>query len=215
MPFSADHFSKLPIVGIIRGLAEEGVEQLLSIYVEEGFTTLEITMNTANAPEMIKKALNNFGNQLNVGAGTVRTAQELEAALAAGAQFIVTPIVEAAVIEQCLEQSIPVFPGAYTPTEIYHAWRMGATAVKVFPASIGGIEHVKAVKAPLEMVPLLPTGGVNANNLGQFFDLGIYGVGMGSQLFPKALIANKDWEGVRTQLVRVKKAYESWKEGTD
>jgi len=209
--FSQEIFEALPIVGIIRGIDKRKAEKVFLLYEKVGFSTIEITMNTAGAPAMIKQLIENFGGKLNIGAGTVRTLEELNQALQAGAQFIVTPIVDKEVINNCVAKSIPIFVGAYTPTEIFQAWKWGATAVKVFPSITGGITHIKAVKAPLEMIPLIPTGGVTADNIAQYFDLGIQGVGMGGQLFPKVIIEQENWEGLENQLQKVKQAYLQWK----
>lgn len=209
--FSQAKFEEMPIVGIIRGIAKDKAARVFALYEKVGFSTIEITMNTEGAGEMITHLVASFAGRLNVGAGTVRTMEELDEALQAGAQFIVTPIVNQAVIEKCAAKNVPIFVGAYTPTEIFQAWQWGATAVKVFPTITGGTTHIKAVKAPLEMIPLIPTGGVNIDNIPEFFDLGIYGVGMGGQLFPKTMIEQENWEELEQQLQKVKQAYLQWK----
>lgn len=210
--FSEERFRRMPIVGILRGYTPYEVERLIQIYMDCGFTTIEVTMNSDHAGPMIRKLVAEYGERLNVGAGTVRTMEELHQALQAGAQFIVTPIVDPQVISTCVACQIPIFPGAYTPSEVYQAWKLGATAVKIFPAVTGGLTHIKAIRAPLEMIPLVPTGGVGAHNLGDFFDAGVVGVGMGSQLFPGKHVEAGDWESVRTQMMEVKSAYDSWSE---
>lgn len=201
----------MPIVGIIRGIDKSKAETVFALYEKVGFSTIEITMNTDGASEMIAHLVESFAGRLNVGAGTVRTMEELNGALNAGAQFIVTPILDKAVIKTSVAKNIPIFVGAYTPTEIFQAWQWGATAVKVFPTITGGVTHIKAVKAPLEMIPLIPTGGVTVDNIGEYFDLGIEGVGMGGQLFPKIMIEQENWEGLEHRLEQVKQAYLQWK----
>src|SRR5690606_4889291 len=94
--------------------------------------------------------------------------------------------------------SIPVFPGAYTPTEIYRAWSLGASMVKVFPATRLGVEYIKEVLAPLNQIKLLPTGGVTPDNFSDFLKAGAKGFGIGSHLFPKHIIDKEDWDGLRT-----------------
>lgn len=214
MGFSIQRFKEFPIIGILRGIASERAAQVFKICREEGVTTLEITMNTPGAAAMIQAAALEFSTELNIGAGTVRTLHELDTALNAGAQFIVTPIVNPDVIKSCVAQQIPVFPGAYTPTEIFTAWQLGATAVKIFPATTGGLAHLKAIQAPLEMIPLIPTGGVTPENLAAFLDAGVYGIGMGSQLFPEKIIAQENWAQLRLQIRQVKQAFEHWKRKT-
>ncbi|MEJ7779778.1 MAG: bifunctional 4-hydroxy-2-oxoglutarate aldolase/2-dehydro-3-deoxy-phosphogluconate aldolase [Daejeonella sp.] len=196
--FSWDEFSKVPVVGIIRGLTFDQVRQVLPVYITSGLTTIEITMNTRSAKEIISYAADHFSGQLNIGAGTVCSEKDLDIALSSGAQFIVTPIVSAHVITGCAEMGIPVFPGAFTPTEIYHAWELGASMVKVYPATSLGPEYIKDVKAPLNHVKLLPTGGINLSNLGDFMKAGADGVGVGSQLFHTQHINNQDWQALET-----------------
>lgn len=202
--FSAEQFAKVPVVGIIRNLGSEEVEAVLPIFVEAGLTTVEITMNTSGAADLIRNALNLYAGRLNVGAGTVRTDADLDAALTAGAQFIVTPTLNEAIIRRCVDQNIPVFPGAFTPTEIEQAWKLGATMVKVYPAGVLGPDYIRDVKAPLADVKLLPTGGIGAENLSAFLKAGADGVGMGGQLFDKSMIKNRDWDGLKRHFDHVR-----------
>lgn len=204
-------FQALPIVGILRGIRMEELPAILEASVAARLSTLEITMNTPGVSEMIQLASETYGHRLNIGVGTVRNEAELDLALEAGAQFVVMPILDQTVIQRCKEAEIPVFPGAYTPTEVYRAWEWGATAVKVFPAGLGGVRLIKAIQGPLDHIPLIPTGGVTKENLGEFFDLGVRGVGMGGKLFPKALIQQQDWDGLTNHLAQVVGAYQDWK----
>lgn len=192
--FSWDLLEKMPIVGILRDFPAKQVEKLSACYATSGLTTLEITMNSEGAAQAIASLQKSFQGQLNIGAGTVCTLEELEKALEAGAQFIVTPIVDELVINRCVSNNIPVFPGAYTPTEIYKAWSLGAGMVKVFPASKLGPDYIKEVLAPLNHIKLMPTGGVSLENLRDFMKAGAKGLGIGSQLIPKSLVENNDWE---------------------
>lgn len=209
--FSSLLLEQLPIIGILRGFSEEKVIQILYCCIQEGFTTVEITMNTNFSTDIIRKAVAQFGTVLNIGAGTVCTLEELNAALDANAQFIVTPIFQAPVVQACHQLKIPIFVGAYTPTEIFQAWQAGATAVKVFPAAIGGLAYIKAIKEPLHQIPLVPTGGVSAENIAEFLNVGVYALGMGGQLFPKSIIESGDWQALCQQLAKTKAAYENWK----
>ncbi|MCE7060347.1 bifunctional 4-hydroxy-2-oxoglutarate aldolase/2-dehydro-3-deoxy-phosphogluconate aldolase [Dyadobacter sp. CY343] len=195
--FSETLFEKAPIVGIIRNVALEDVKQILPIFREAGLTTVEITMNTPDAAEMISWAIANESEGLNIGAGTVCTKDDLEAALEAGAQFIVTPVINKKVIKSCVKKGIPIFPGAFTPTEIYNAWTLGATMVKIYPATSLGPEYIKDLKAPMNQLKLLPTGGVGLENMTAFLNAGANGLGIGGQLFDKKLIEAKDWAGLK------------------
>ena len=194
--FSWNGFSKVPIVGIIRNLSFDTIEKILPIYLSAGLTTIEITMNNQAAEEIIRFAADKYKGQLNVGAGTVCNTDELDLAIRAGSQFIVTPILDPDVVRACVSKNIPVFPGAYTPTEIYQAWKLGASMVKVYPATSLGPEYIKDVKAPLNKIKLMPTGGINLDNIQTFIKAGADGLGIGSQLFDKTLIKDENWEGL-------------------
>ena len=171
---------------------------ILPIYREAGLTTIEITMNTPDAEKMIRYAVENEQQGLNIGAGTVCTKDDLKKALEAGAQFIVTPILDKKVVKACVKNETPIFPGAFTPSEIYKAWSLGASMVKVFPATQMGPSYIKELKAPLNQLKLLPTGGVSLDNMAEFFNAGADGVGMGGQLLDKKLIQEKEWDKLKT-----------------
>ncbi len=187
--FSWERFNAVPIVGILRNYPLEQVERLAEEYAGSGLTTLEITMNSPDAVATLSSLVKTFGKLLNIGAGTVCTLKDLDRALDAGAGFIVTPILDKAVIRACVKKKIPIFPGAYTPTEIYKAWSLGASMVKVFPATVLGPGYIREVLAPLEQLKLLPTEWGQRGELHMdFLRAGAKGVGMGSHLFPRRTI---------------------------
>ncbi len=196
-PFDQTLFDALPIVGIMRNFPPARLQPVVEVYQSAGLSTLEITMNSEGAVQTIKNLRERWGDKMNIGAGTVVTTEDLEAALDAGAQFIVAPIVSKAVIKTCAKRAVPVFPGAMTPTEIYKAWYWGATMVKVFPARTFGPAYIKDVLEPLNKLKLLPTGGVSPENFADFLKAGAAGVGMATALFPKEMIEKEDWEGLR------------------
>ncbi len=200
--FSWELFSKAPLVGIIRNVSPDDVKRILPIYREAGLTTVEITMNTPGATDMIRYALENEHYGLNIGAGTVCTRDDLDAALDAGAQFIVTPVLSKKVIKSCVKKGVPVFPGAYTPTEIFQAWSWGASMVKIYPATALGPGYIKDVKAPMNQLKLLPTGGVSLENMEAFLKAGANGLGIGGQLFDKKLIQDKNWDGLKAHFLQ-------------
>lgn len=201
--FSWDKFNETPVVGIIRGFSLEKVLEIIPTYIEAGFYTVEVTMNTENVSGIISAIAEKFPN-INVGAGTVCNMADLKKALDAGSQFIVTPVLDEEVIKYCVENKIPVFPGCYTPTEIYKAWTLGADAVKVFPATQLGVKYIKDVLGPLDQIKLLPTGGVSKENIGSFFDLGCVGAGMGGSLFDKNIIASGDTAQLKQHFTEIK-----------
>ena len=198
--FSLQKFLTLPVIGIIRGLTLEETLGILPYYIKAGFTTVEITMNTPNAEQMIRVIADQYKGVLNIGAGTVCTDKELDLALEAGAQFIVMPIINESVIKSCVQEKIPLFPGAYTATEIFQAWALGATMVKVFPASSLGPEYIKDLRGPLNHIKLVPVGGVNFDNCLDYMKAGASGLGIGSQLFDTQKIRDKNWKELSNTL---------------
>ena len=186
--FSWTKFYAMPIIGIMRNIPENYTEPVLSAFYNAGFTRVELTMNSAGFEDGLKTTLALFKGKLNIGAGTVCNMQDYEKAVSIGAQFIVTPILDENIISACRENKIPVFPGAYTPTEIYKAWKTGADMVKVFPATAGALDYIKAVKGPFPDIKLLPTGGIHLENCIDFLKAGASGLGVGSGLFNPSLI---------------------------
>ncbi len=205
--FSWEKYNQTPVVGIMRGFSMEQIREIIPTYIESGFYTVEITMNSEGAETSIATLLKEYP-ELNVGAGTVCNMDDLKRALDAGSQFIVTPVIDEEVIKHCVKNNIPVFPGAYTPTEIYKAWSLGANAVKVFPATQLGVKYIKDVLGPLNTIKLLPTGGVDKNNINDFFNIGVVGCGMGSSLFDKKIIASGDKAALKEHFEIIKKGTE-------
>jgi len=194
--FSWELFDKMPIVGIIRNLTVADINFVLPIYKQAGFTTIEITLNTPEALSVISSLALEYKGELNVGAGTVCTIDDLTDAVNAGANFIVTPIFKAEVVKKCVSMEVPIFPGAFSPTEIYEAWELGASMIKLYPASVVGPAYVSAVLAPLNKVKLMPTGGIHLSNMLAFMKAGATSLGIGSELFDKKIIQKRDSEAM-------------------
>lgn len=210
--FSWEAFEKIPVVGILRNMPPQHMQKLFAVYLDAGLSTLEITMNSAGATETISSLVETFGNRLNIGAGTVCTLQDLDQALDAGAQFIVTPVLKKSIIKACVKHKVPVFPGAYTPTEIYRAWELGASMVKVFPAGQLGTGYIKEVLAPLDHIKLLPTGGINQQNFSEFLQAGASGLGMGSHLVPRSMVEKEQWDELRVHLAGFVEKYHHFRQ---
>ncbi|MDD4900293.1 MAG: bifunctional 4-hydroxy-2-oxoglutarate aldolase/2-dehydro-3-deoxy-phosphogluconate aldolase [Candidatus Omnitrophica bacterium] len=189
-------FRAQPILGIVRGIKHDRVEPLIEAVVESGLQTLEITMNTADAPALIRKAKKAAQKRLVLGAGTVLSMQDLQAALDAGATFIVMPVLIKEVVAYCVKNAIPVFPGALTPQEIYAAWKEGATMVKVFPAKFFGPEYLREIKAPLEKIELLACSGVTPQNMREYFSCGASAISFGASVFKKEWLEQGDFNKI-------------------
>ncbi|KJL22988.1 KHG/KDPG aldolase [Microbacterium oxydans] len=165
--------------------------------LDAGVSVLEVTSNTPGAAEVIATLVAEGATE--VGMGTVRTVEHVSMAVDAGASFIVTPAVSLEVGAAAGAAGLRWYPGAATPTEIETAWRGGASAVKVFPAGVlGGVRFIREVRAPLDDVPLIPTGGVHAEDIPHYLAAGALAVGVGSPLLGDA-VATGDLRGLRAR----------------
>lgn len=184
------------LLGIVRSATPvDLVEVCRSLFVG-GVKCVEITLNSPGALHAIERVRADLPAGCLIGAGTILDVETAKQALAAGAQFIVTPIVDLPTIELVHSRSIPIIPGAYTPTEIYTAWKAGATMVKLFPAQSIGPGYLKEVLLPLPEIRLCPTGGVNLENARDWLDAGAASLGVGSALMPKDKIAAGDFMAI-------------------
>jgi 2-dehydro-3-deoxyphosphogluconate aldolase/(4S)-4-hydroxy-2-oxoglutarate aldolase len=206
-PFNDTLFRSMPIVGILRFFPRAQVEQLVPAVMAGGLVNLEVTLNSPGAADLIRLTRDVLGDRGNVGAGTVTSMEGLKLALDAGASFIVTPVVLPEVIRACVDSGVPILPGAMTPTEIFTAWSLGATMVKVFPADQLGPSHLRAVKAPFPEIRLMPTGGVTVETLPAFRDAGADAFGVGSPLFDSRQVAAGNWDWFRVRASQFREAY--------
>jgi 2-dehydro-3-deoxyphosphogluconate aldolase/(4S)-4-hydroxy-2-oxoglutarate aldolase len=168
------------IVAIIRGANPADVLKIAEALYAGGIKILEITMNSSDPLAVIEATADKLGDKMIIGAGTVLNVNAADAAIQAGAQFILSPIVDIDVINTAKKQGIIVIPGAHTPTEIVHAYKNGGDIIKVFPAT--SPDYIKNILGPLPQIPLLPTGGVNLENIKQYKKAGAVGFGIGSSL---------------------------------
>jgi len=192
------------IVAIVRLESGEKLLKVAEALKAGGITVIEFTLSTPGALEVIKDASIHFGGEVFLGAGTVLDAETARMAILAGAEFIVTPTVNLETISMCKRYGKPIVAGAMTPTEMLTAWEAGADLIKVFPVSnIGGADYIKAVLAPLPQMRLVPTGGVNTDNVPEYFKAGAAAVAVGGSLVDKKAVANNDWEGITRKAQRL------------
>ncbi|MGC4095366.1 MAG: bifunctional 4-hydroxy-2-oxoglutarate aldolase/2-dehydro-3-deoxy-phosphogluconate aldolase [Polyangiaceae bacterium] len=169
------------VVAVIRAASVDAALAASHALVRGGVTGIEITFSTPGAAEAIARTRHELSNAL-VGAGTVLELSDLDAACDAGASFLVSPHTEARLIARAVERGVPFLAGALTPTEVVQAFRAGATCVKLFPGSAVGPSYLKALRGPLPHIPLMPTGGVDEQNLKDWLAAGAVAVGMGGNL---------------------------------
>ena len=158
-----------------------------------GFRAIEITFSFAGAADAIAKLADNNDSDLLLGAGTILNRDQVREAVSAGARFLVSPCVLPEVIDAAHELQVAIIPGAFTPTEIYTAYSLGADIVKIFPAVKFGPEFLRAVRGPLPNIPIMPTSGVDASNVAEWFRAGAVAVGAVSSVLEPELIRSGNW----------------------
>jgi 2-dehydro-3-deoxyphosphogluconate aldolase / (4S)-4-hydroxy-2-oxoglutarate aldolase len=185
------------IVAVVRALSAEQVIPLAEALVAGGIHAVEITMTTPDAIEAIRHACKHFGDRALIGVGTVLNAATAREAIAAGAEFVVSPIARPEIAQAAAAAQRPVMLGAYTPTEAQLVHESGADFVKLFPADTLGIAYIKALRAPLPHLKIVPTGGVTIENIAEFFQAGCVAVGAGSSLISREILQQNDWKQLK------------------
>ena len=184
------------VVAVIRAQSATQLQDIAKALIDGGVIGIEVTMSTPKAIAGIEKLVDTLGDKAVVGVGTILDAATCAAAIHAGAEFVVSPVTVAAVIETTRKLGKVSIPGAFTPTEIITAWTAGADVVKVFPATALGPQYLKDLLAPMPFLKLTPTGGVDAKNAGEWIKAGAVAVGAGSSLVTKDALAKGDWAAI-------------------
>src|SRR3954469_15132075 len=184
------------VVAILRAENASRAEAVVDVLLQNGIRSLELTMTTQGALEVVERLAATVPDGTDLGMGTVLTAEQVERAVDAGARFVVSPSVVPEVIDAARRHGIASYPGAFTPTEIHAAWTAGASAVKLFPGGALGPDYLKAVRAPLPDIPLVPTGGIAVEAVGGWLDAGAAAVGLGSPLIGDAMAPDGDLDGL-------------------
>jgi len=184
------------IIAVVRAQRAEQVIPLSEALIAGGVIAIEITMTTPNAIEAIRQAREKVGERAVIGVGTVLTEKVCRDAIEAGAEFVVTPICRTEFVAIARAADRPIMLGAYTPTEAQMAHEAGADFIKIFPADTLGPGYVKALRAPLPHLKIVPTGGVDVNNVGDFFKAGCAAVGVGGSMVTAKMLQEGDWAGL-------------------
>ncbi len=185
------------IVAVVRSDSSESLVKVVAALAEGGVSAAEVTFTVPDAVDVIRQVRREVRDAVVLGAGTVLDPETARAALLAGAEYIVSPIVNLEVIRLCRRYDKVAMPGAFTPTEVVTAWEAGADVVKIFPADVGGASYLKALRGPLPQVRLMPTGGVDLNTAESFLQAGACCLGVGSALVDPKAIAGGDFTRIR------------------
>jgi 2-dehydro-3-deoxyphosphogluconate aldolase/(4S)-4-hydroxy-2-oxoglutarate aldolase len=178
---------ELGLLAVLRGPSPELTVKMVEALVAGGVLGIEITYSTPNAEDVVRGLSSKFGSNIVLGMGTLTKPEQALSAKEAGANFLVSPICEPGLVKSMVASELLTMAGALSPTEVFQAYSLGVDVVKIFPGSLGGPAYVKALKGPFPYIPMMPTGGVSAGNVAEWFKTGVIAVGAGSELCPPQL----------------------------
>jgi 2-dehydro-3-deoxyphosphogluconate aldolase/(4S)-4-hydroxy-2-oxoglutarate aldolase len=201
-----ERVERLGAVAVVRLHSTEAAIRVADALHAGGVTALEITVTVPDAFAVISAVARRFGDEVCVGVGTVLDVETVRGAVAAGAQYVVSPVFRPSLIAESHRLGVPAMPGAITPTEMLTAHEAGADIVKIFPADTFGPGYIKSVLAPMPFLRLMPTGGVTPENVGSWLAAGAVAVGLGGSLVDASLVAKGDWDGITARARRVTEA---------
>jgi 2-dehydro-3-deoxyphosphogluconate aldolase/(4S)-4-hydroxy-2-oxoglutarate aldolase len=200
---------ELGLLAVIRGPSPELTVKMVDALVAGGVLGIEITYSTPNAEEVVRTLSSQYGDRILLGMGTLTRPEQAAQAKQAGAHFLVSPICEPELVKSMLASGLLCMAGALSPTEVFQAYSLGVDVIKIFPGSLGGPAYVKALKGPFPYIPMMPTGGVSAGNVVEWFKAGVVAVGAGSELCPPQLAREGKFNEITklaAEFVRVVKA---------
>lgn len=177
---------KLGLLAVLRGPSPELTIAMVDALLAGGVRGIEITYTTPKAAEVVATLKRRYGSTLVLGMGTLTEPEQVEQALAAGAQFLVSPHCDPILGRRMVASELLTMIGALTPTEVLQAHRLGADVVKLFPGSLGGPSYMQSLRGPFPQIRMMPTGGVNLSNVAEWFKAGAVAIGVGSELCPAA-----------------------------
>jgi len=191
-----EKINQLGLLAVIRGPSPELTVNMVDALVNGGVLGIEITYSTPNAEEVVKTLSQKYGDEILLGMGTLTSPSQVATAKAAGANFLVSPICEKELVTAMAHSGLVTMAGAFTPTEVFQAYQAGTDVVKIFTGSLAGPGYIKALKGPFPYIPMMPTGGVNAGNVAEWFAAGVVAVGAGSELCPPQLAKEGKFEEI-------------------
>lgn len=211
-----DRFAPLAEAGLIAVVRADRAEQAVRVagaLLEGGIVAVELTFTTPGAAEALGEVRRTHGDRVLLGAGTMREPGQVEAAVRAGADFLVTSHLRADVLQAMLQTGLPAAPGVFTPSEVAQALDAGAEAIKLFPASTAGTGHLRALRGPFPGLRVIPTGGIDLDDLQGWFAAGALAVGVGGELVPRALLREGRWDEITSRARRFAEAARAARSG--
>ncbi len=198
-PIGLDTLARAGVIAVLRAPTAELAVQAVDVLTTGGVTGVEITYTTPDAASVIRRVRDEHGDRILLGAGTITTPEQARQAVDAGASFLVSPGCDPELAKHMSQTGVPALLGAMTPTEVMAASRHNPLAVKIFPASLGGPAYLRALRGPFPDVAMVPTGGVSADNVGDWLQAGAIAVGAGGELCGAAAMAEGRWADIERQ----------------
>jgi 2-dehydro-3-deoxyphosphogluconate aldolase/(4S)-4-hydroxy-2-oxoglutarate aldolase len=189
--------AELGLLAVMRAPDPAGARRAVDALVEAGVVGIEITYSTPDAASVIAAVKQSYGDEVLVGAGTLVTHAQVAEAAEAGASYLVSPGLDDEVVASMRGTSLPAMAGIFTPTEVMRGVRLGVDVMKLFPGSLGGPSYLRSLRGPFPDVPFMPTGGVSADNVGDWLAAGAIAVGAGGELASAGDIGSGDFAGIR------------------
>jgi 2-dehydro-3-deoxyphosphogluconate aldolase/(4S)-4-hydroxy-2-oxoglutarate aldolase len=194
--------AELGLLAVLRAPDPAGARRAVDVLVEAGVLGIEITYSTPDAASVIADIKQSYGDEVLVGAGTLVTHAQVAEAAEAGASYLVSPGLDDEVVASMRATSLPAMAGVLTPTEVMRGVRLGVDVMKLFPGSLGGPSYLRSLRGPFPDVPFMPTGGVSADNVGDWLAAGAIAVGAGGELASAGDISSGDFAGIREKGLR-------------
>jgi len=201
------------LIAIIRSDGPTGLFEAAQTLYAAGIKAVEISMTTPGTLDAVETIREGLPNGCLIGVGTVMEADAVASAQSAGAQFAVSPVFKASVVNACSAADMPLACGAYTPTEAWGAYEAGADLIKIFPANDLGPDYMKALLSPMPQLPLVPTGGVTVQNCGLYLSMGCAAVAVGTSVVNPQLIRDENWQGITSRALEYVKAVQRARQG--
>ena len=187
---------KIGLLAVIRGPSEDLTIKMVEALIKGGIRGIEITYTSPNAEEIVRTLNNQYRSEIVLGMGTLTMPEQAKTAKEAGARFLVSPICEPKLVAAMVESGLLTMAGAFTPTEVFQAFRQGIDVIKIFPGSLATPAYIKSLKGPFPDIPMMPTGGVSIDNVSDWFATGAVAVGAGSSLCPVSLARQGNFKGI-------------------
>jgi 2-dehydro-3-deoxyphosphogluconate aldolase/(4S)-4-hydroxy-2-oxoglutarate aldolase len=204
-----EKIKELGLLAVIRGPSPELTVKMVEALIAGGVLGIEITYSTPNAEDVVRTLSSKYGDRILLGMGTLTKPEQATQAKQAGAHFLVSPICEPELVKSMVATGLLTMAGALSPSEVLQAYNLGSDVIKIFPGSLGGPAYIKALKGPFPYIPMMPTGGVSAGNVVEWFKAGVVAVGAGSELCPPQLAREGRFDEITrlaSEFMRVVKA---------